>query len=617
MSDASNSRRLVGVQYLEAHGFSSSPRPRLASRTALETHMTRMVARSGVVVIVGLAASVLLIRLFVGVDFTDESYYAAFVKDWISVGSSASNLRGLHQTAFLPVYPFVWVFHWFNSDSDGLVLFMRLIYFTFVMLVAATSFLTFARQIGRTFAASIAVFIITFVPFALATPSYNTLGMFGLLEGLLLLLAADMRGATAHRVYRVLLFAAGASFALASFTYPTLVIGALLTLAVLGIGRLVTEIRLAVLGFLVIFGVLSLGLMQLIGVKSLIEVVQFNRDAFTTIAPLSDRLTNILLTPVLHPAIGLLLIGALLVGVLHGLGLTRSVTGMSILGLVGLGCLLLLLARAEPTLYLSTHDQVLLIATWGTGTIGAQALLTLRRSEVGATVWPNSAHSSAWLFPAIFGVSVVTGLLTSVSATNGLMNFVIGGFAAAVLALASGSATLRSGPSRISFVAVLVIAISVNVTVLLSNVYGEPRSGGLLVAQLLDEGKQVSTGPFAGLVTTPERAEFLRRAQAEVDAACPSEGLFHSIGMPAMYLLADAGVAGPIPWTYPVGVIEGWLDNLSVTGPDKPACVAVAPGYFSDPRPAVEQELLNHSTPVAVIPLPEGRQSLTLYRVVP
>jgi hypothetical protein len=43
-------------------------------------------------------------------DFSDESYYAIFIDDWLKAGIHSSALLMLHQTAALVVYPMGRVF---------------------------------------------------------------------------------------------------------------------------------------------------------------------------------------------------------------------------------------------------------------------------------------------------------------------------------------------------------------------------------------------------------------------------------------------------------------------------------------------------------------------------
>lgn len=80
------------------------------------------------VIVLGLCIIFLSARLTIGIDLSDESYYAAFVDGWLKTGIEQSRNLMIHQTADFLIYPLALVFRAVNGGSDGLVLFLRLIY---------------------------------------------------------------------------------------------------------------------------------------------------------------------------------------------------------------------------------------------------------------------------------------------------------------------------------------------------------------------------------------------------------------------------------------------------------------------------------------------------------
>src|ERR1700704_3246919 len=71
-----------------------------------------------------------------GVDLSDESYYAVFLDDWLKEGIRESPFLTVHQTAALMVYPAALLFRWAMGSTEGLILFLRLIYIAGGMITA-------------------------------------------------------------------------------------------------------------------------------------------------------------------------------------------------------------------------------------------------------------------------------------------------------------------------------------------------------------------------------------------------------------------------------------------------------------------------------------------------
>jgi hypothetical protein len=76
-------------------------------------------------------------RLTRGVDFTDEAYYTAVAYRFVLGDKPFVDQILVHQTAFLLVTPLVGLFHWVSGGTEGLVLFLRIMFLGFSIFVAA------------------------------------------------------------------------------------------------------------------------------------------------------------------------------------------------------------------------------------------------------------------------------------------------------------------------------------------------------------------------------------------------------------------------------------------------------------------------------------------------
>ena len=132
------------------------------------------------------AAAVIAIRLPIGIDLSDESYYAIFLDDWLKGGIATSTLLTLHQTAALLLFPFAYLYVAISGSTDGLFLALRIVFFLGSSVTAAI-WVLFLRRLGAGAAAYVTgAAIISFIPFGLPAPSYNSIGQ----QGLMIALAA-------------------------------------------------------------------------------------------------------------------------------------------------------------------------------------------------------------------------------------------------------------------------------------------------------------------------------------------------------------------------------------------------------------------------------------------
>ena len=163
-------------------------------------------------------------RIFRGVDFVDEGYYNAVAYRFALGDTPFVDQRGahigLHQTAFLLFTPLVCLFHWVTGGTQGIVLFLRIMFLVFNISVAVVVYRVLRCTVDRNIALLASLFCIAFSS-EWVTFCYNNLGALFLLVGLML----EFRAVTTNgpRVL-VLMGLAGLSSGLAVVSYPTMVL---------------------------------------------------------------------------------------------------------------------------------------------------------------------------------------------------------------------------------------------------------------------------------------------------------------------------------------------------------------------------------------------------------
>lgn len=168
---------------------------------------------AGWVVLAAVAAAILW-RLPLGLDLSDEAYYAGFIDDWLKGSIASSPLSTVHQTAALIVYPAAKLFVVLTGSSDGMALFLRAL-FLLGALSASAAWLLFLRRLGEPgLAPFVPAIVLAFVPFGLPAPSYNTLGLQGSVVALAGYGCSFLASTSAARAVWAAIAAAGCAVAL-------------------------------------------------------------------------------------------------------------------------------------------------------------------------------------------------------------------------------------------------------------------------------------------------------------------------------------------------------------------------------------------------------------------
>ncbi|QIN62857.1 hypothetical protein SBC1_28740 [Caballeronia sp. SBC1] len=380
------------------------------------------------VIVLGLCILLLAARLTIGIDLSDESYYAAFVDGWLKTGIAHSRNLMVHQTADFLIYPLALVFRAINGGSDGLILFLRLVYLAIAVLASTALYRAVAPRYDRPMATLVAACALIFVPFGLPAPSYNTIGMYSLLAALVLFathFSQALPQPGKRLVLPVSLWLSAISWAFACVAYPTM-LAPLLLLLVLSflILKAKTDRSLLLRYLFACCGTLALAAMALgitFGLSRLLDMVLFT-NAFNSVSGGFARKANFAASIFAsHPAYAILLACALIVAVIRGssiLGRHRQwITGLATAGIV-VG----VVTTGSPTLFMRSHDLVLVLSVAGVG----EAFRALRDS---------AADRGTRAFGIIYLVSFAAGITTMITAFNGPYNFPIGGLLSACLTL--------------------------------------------------------------------------------------------------------------------------------------------------------------------------------------
>jgi hypothetical protein len=158
------------------------------------------------------------IRLYFGVDFTDEAYYVARAYQYVLGAKPWVDDISLIPFAIL-IVPFVKLYYWIVGNTDGIILFTRHLYYLLNCLVASLVFLYIRTLIRWSTALLIASICVVFIPFNIPNLSYNTMGIGFFTAGC----CWGIWVISTRRNPAYLLFS-GFCHGLAIFSYPTLLI---------------------------------------------------------------------------------------------------------------------------------------------------------------------------------------------------------------------------------------------------------------------------------------------------------------------------------------------------------------------------------------------------------
>ncbi|MBR0850296.1 hypothetical protein JQ543_21305 [Bradyrhizobium diazoefficiens] len=468
--------------------------------------------------VVGAGAVVVLISLIAfritqGVDFSDESYYAIFIDDWLKGSIATSASQSVHQTAALLVYPAALFYTKIVGSSDGLFLFLRVIFLAGA--VASCCFwIAFLLRLGhRSLAWANGLAVLAFIPFGLPAPSYNTFAIQALVVALASFGCACI-GVTERRDdrQRLWMMVSACAFAFGSVAYPPLTVLPLLVVLLCLRGPPLPR-PLSYLALILAAVGLAWALVMLVLTPASLETI-----SATSSAPMFGEAIRVKLGFVgrllsTHPAFSILCLLSIGVGMLR----LRA----PVLAQIVLAPLILCLLAIQPTLHVHSHDVVTLVALSGVG------LLAGLRS---------SAAPPERIVAALYAASLGAAFIISASATNAVYNFAVGAMPAAALSLLGPCPSRRAVASWISTLATVLALLSTS----LFFYYGEwPRP--------VTPRERIAGGFFSGIAMGPNERTLLHLVE---DRLVPILGDTQSLALfgrfPGLVLATNARLLMPI-----------------------------------------------------------------------
>ncbi len=478
------------------------------------------------VAIFALLLVLLAIRITRGADLGDESYYAIFIDDWLKGGIATSSFLDIHQTAALAVYPAALAYTALKGSSDGLFLFLRALFLAGAV-ASALCWVIFLKRLGyRLLAWAGGIFVLSFIPFGLPAPSYNTLGQQALTIALASFgVAALLDGRTREQIWW--LIASACAWAVATVVYPPLIIP-LGALCLFGLwyrdGCFPRPLSYVAMAAAAVCAVWSLVILSLTFARLrdalIFSSTNFDPDGWGRKLAFVQNIFGV------NIPFSMLCVAAI------GIGLTRH--RLPLLARLATVAVLAALFATTPALYVRSHDAVTLAALTGLGLLSG-----LR----------TNASRTERVIGLVYATSLVAALTTSVTAFNSIYNFSIGALPAAALAVMG-----RPGAKFSSVVAALPIsaAVAAVLSTSLFFYYGE------LPGQPLAPRERMADGFFCGLALVPNDAALIRLVQNRIDPLLENKPPIAIIGrLPGLALAMPARLSMPIAYAVPGG--DNWL----------------------------------------------------------
>jgi hypothetical protein len=468
-------------------------------------------------------------RMTIGVDLSDESYYVTFLDGWLKDGMGRSENLVVHQTAALLVFPAARLYTWIVGSERGLVLFLRCI---FLAMACAASFChyRFIRRLRDEAVAWLsALLVLCFIPFSLPAPSYNTIGMFGMLSALALFGTAALppRQAGDGSMAATL---SGIAWMIAVIAYPTLAVALLALLALAFLAARDRGERMRLLGYALICAFFQFCgaclLLAVFGWRRLWQMLRFTSAVEQNSEYISAKLAKSLGLFVADPAFGTLCLAAAALGIwLLVAGRDR---GRDVWPSLVVSAIVLASYATATALWFPQHDIVVLLALAG---------LFALRSCPGSEGQPVTR--------LIYATAFVGGVITALTSSNGFYNFPIGGLAAAALVpalLVPRGARHRAVVAQCGMLAVTAVLFCSSA---FASVYGE--SADPLTARAV----RIKDGVFAGLLTNADQAAFIAAATTALGELAGRGKTILVMGRPAgVYLLTDASPMTLSTWDF-------------------------------------------------------------------
>ena len=462
------------------------------------------------------------VRLYHGIDFTDESFYTV-VSYRFALGArplvDETNVAQLTSSVLL--YPFVKLYTE-AAGLTGLVLYMRHLYFIFCTGAGLALYAALRRCLrDGSMSAVLAAATVAFVPFSIYALSYNTFARTFFALGCFLGVAWLVDGR------RLSLVAAGTALGLAVFTYPPFAPAVVCFFVAIYLEARPRSARTLVPGLvaaaLCCLATLAFFLQAGIGTaRELFSRASTYSGQGGSIRKAFDVASSVMSTfP--HPYLAAVLVAA-------ALGLRRWRPWAAIAPVVALPL------TALPTDFGTSASANVFVANLAL-LAPAVFLLTPRDLLAQRLMW------------VVWVPSAVAGEMTAFSSSNGSINFAIGSFPGAIVTAILAALAIRGalpGGTPAFAEAILVLGpaltvLAVGVALQYSYVY---RDAGL--SHLTS---RIETGAYAGLFTTSSKRGFLTQLDRDLQAvSSPRCRILFYDSFPAGDLLGHGRVQTNTAW---------------------------------------------------------------------
>lgn len=466
-------------------------------------------------------------RLRRGIDFTDEAFYLALPVRFALGDRPFVDELNIAQSAALLIYPFVKL-HVLVRGTTGIFAFVRVLYVLFFACVGWTVYDLARTRLARHTALLTAAPALVFVPYAIPGLSYNTLSTGLLTIGLMLitralLLLPEQPGP----IHTDRLAWGGFALAAATFAYPSLVVTAVVatgSVLVLASGRRFHSLVRVVVGAAAFVVVVS-PVFIMAGPKHLQEVLAYSGGGMAlSLRKLETVWDRFVLD---HPELPKVVVAAAVVVVL---------------------------ARRWPRVILLLVPAFPVLAR-GSNVPGP--VVTLHYVASFALASPLFALAlrdsrAAWtIIVGIIAPSMCAGAVAAWTSSNGPVAAGLGLFPAALASgvlLAMWAAELarpiqfRPLRALVDFTPVVLLCTMTKLTLQEDAVYRD--------APLTQLTAVVRDGPYKGLLTTPDRVQFLERITADILEHRASARTLFYYDFPAGYLIAARRPLVPSAWIF-------------------------------------------------------------------
>jgi len=504
-------------------------------------------------IFIALAALVVVLcygRLYVGVDLTDESLFAAMPYEYVYGNRPYIEELNVHpgQSFALVTYPLVRAYTAVASQ-DGLVLALRHAYFAFVGGIAILAVLLLRRVVAWPWLLAGGLGYMSLVPFSVPTLSYNTLAAgflaYGFILGLNYLVVSHARP---------LLCLTGVCHAMAAVVYPPLLLVLPVYALVVGLLRPGARPRNIVwygAGAVLVLCVAG-ALILMIGPGNVVHAFSFNREMAANAASAasgSAKLKEVLLVGPVHWA-ARVAPAALLALVAIVAGRKRSGLRRWCIALIPVAGLCLL-ATGDESMFRAVPVVQSVLLYWSGPfcywSVLYVILLTLYSWLVAFyEIEPSDVRRCLVLWGLV--PAVCAGVITASASANGFVSSWVGLAPSVLIACIATGLALQPSPAPTGRTLGTWLRLAAVTAVLVAGLLFQ-WAAAYAEAPVPQLTARVQTGPYRGLFTTPQRRALVQELAADIGAWATREDkiLFLQLS-PGGYLLSAAQPAGPSVW---------------------------------------------------------------------